>query len=100
MENGVADEPEEPYQLTGKYKDWAYASIKDRYQYLRHLYTCLNDVSNSGGSCFDPAFFYYPNDDNLYLDTSSSFMVGGALLVTPVLEDKDPKTIQAYLPQG
>lgn len=64
------------------------------------MYTCLYEVSQWSGSCIDPAFYYYPTDDNLYKDTSASFMVGGALLVTPVLEGDDIKTFQAYLPKG
>lgn len=100
--NGDAtDEPQEPYAIKDpKFAGWATAAIQDRYQYLRHMYTCLYEVSQWSGSCIDPAFYYYPTDENLYLDTSASFMVGGALLVTPVLEGGDPKTIKAYLPKG
>lgn len=94
------DDPQEPYQLQGKYKGWAISAIQDRYQYLRHMYTCLYEVSQWGGSCIDPAFYYYPTDDNLYQDPSASFMVGGALLVTPVLQGGDPQTFTAYLPKG
>lgn len=64
------------------------------------MYTCLYEVSSWGGSCIDPAFYYYPTDDNLYQDPSASFMVGGALLVTPVLTGGDPQTFTAYLPKG
>ena len=66
MFNGTEDQSQEPYQLTGQYLDWATAAIKDRYQYLRHMYTCLYEVSAWGGSCFDPVFYHYPEDDNLY----------------------------------
>jgi len=44
------------------------------------------EVTDSSGSCFDPLFYYFPNDDQLFKETSSSFMVGGAIKVTPVLE--------------
>jgi alpha-glucosidase (family GH31 glycosyl hydrolase) len=64
------------------------------------MYTCLWEVSAYSGTCIDPLFYYYPNDDNVYNDISASFMVGGALLVTPVLEGQDPQNITAYLPQG
>lgn len=87
--------------MEGKYKEWAQAAIKDRYQYLRHMYTCLFEVSQWGGSCIDPLFYHFPTDDNVYKDTSSSFMIGGALKVTPVLEALgDKKTFTTYFPKG
>lgn len=95
-------ERSEPYLLEGKYKDWALHSIRDRYSYLRHMYTCLFEVNQNGGTCIDPLFYYYPDDDNVYGDTTSTFMVGGAIKVSPVLQahdDKD-KTFQAYFPKG
>lgn len=76
---------QEPFTLaTGVTKGWATESLNARYQYLRHMYTCLYEVSSSGGTCIDPMFFYYPTDDQVYPDTTS-FMVGGALKVSPVV---------------
>ena len=62
----------------------ASASVKTRYNYLRHYYTCLFEVSQYGGTCDDPTFFFYPQDDNLHNDYQANFMVGNAILVTPV----------------
>lgn len=73
----------EPYLLKDKTK--AKASMIDRYQYLRYIYTCLYEVSISGGTCFDPMFYYYPNDDTLFNNIESTFLVGGAIKVTPIL---------------
>ena len=50
------------------------------------MYTCLYEATSWGGSCFDPLLYYFPEDDEVYKDISSSFMVGGALKVSPVLE--------------
>lgn len=58
----------------------------DRYQYLRHMYTCLYKTKKQGGTCFDPMFYYYPTDDNLFKDIESTFVVGGAIKVTPILQ--------------
>ncbi len=60
-------------------------ALFDRYQYLRHMYTCLFEVNQWGGSCIDPLFYYYPDDDNLFVNIEESFMVGGALKVSPIL---------------
>lgn len=57
----------------------------DRYQYLRLLYTCLFEVSNNGGSCFSPLFYYFPNDTNLYEEYESSFIFANTIKVTPIL---------------
>lgn len=39
---GAAGGPaNEPYALSSPYKEMAIAAIKDRLQYLRHMYTCL-----------------------------------------------------------
>ena len=50
------------------------------------MYTCLFEVSQNGGSCIDPLFYYYPDDDNTYTDVEHTFMVGGAIKVSPVLD--------------
>ena len=77
-------------------------SLYDRYQYLRHMYTCLFEVSTNGGTCFDPLFYYFPEDENLHIDPESSFMVGGALKVSPVLTalPNGTTTFQSYFPKG
>ena len=75
----------------------------DRYQYLRHMYTCLFEVSQWGGSCIDPLFFFYPQDDNLYTNVEKTFMVGGALKVSPILEAgvaATGGTFTSYFPEG
>lgn len=97
--NGGASEPSEPYRLVEPYLTYAKNSIHDRYQYLRHMYTCLFESNQWGGSCFDPLFYYFPTDDNLFESIESSFMVGGALKVSPVLS---PNTthFQSYFPAG
>lgn len=66
------------------------------------MYTCLFEVSQNGGSCIDPLFYYYPDDDNVYDDTTSTFMVGGAIKVSPVLEQlaDDVKSFKSYFPKG
>ncbi len=76
----------EPYNLKGNYLQVAKDSMHLRYEYLRHQYTCLYEVSTWGGSCIDPLFYYYPEDNNTFVDIESSFMVGGTLKISPVLQ--------------
>lgn len=87
----------EPYRQDEPFKSIIRRTMLDRYQYLRHLYTCLFDMSNSGGSCFDPLFYHFPNDTQLYQNYESSFIFAGALKVTPNLV-KNTQSIPAYFP--
>ena len=78
----------------------AQLSIRARYNFLRHQYTCLYEVSQWGGTCIDPTFFFYPEDDKLHNDHQANFMVGNAILVTPVTQAMQGDIFQAYFPAG
>jgi len=62
----------EPYNLGGPtantttYKDWATNAIKERFSYIRHMYTCHLRVHRNGGTCFDPLLMHYPHDDAVF----------------------------------
>lgn len=92
----------EPYLMEEPYKSIALRAMLDRYQYLRHMYTCLFEASKNGGSCIDPLLYYFPKDENVYTDIDSTFMVGGALKVTPILTQlkEEDTTFKAYFPSG
>lgn len=67
---------------------------------MRLLYTCLFAASQDGGTCFDPLFFHYMDDDNLFnvADTEHSFIFANAIKVTPVLE-AGATEVKSYFPQ-
>ena len=97
----TADPQHEPFLLSGLWGQMAQSSVKVRYNYLRHYYTCLFEVTQWGGTCFDPTFFFYPQDDNLHNDYQANFMVGNAILVTPVTQALNgATTFKAYFPKG
>ena len=58
----------------------------------------MYEASQNGGTCIDPLFYYYPNDENAYID--NTFMVAGALKVTPILAATNDDTVQTYFPNG
>jgi alpha-glucosidase (family GH31 glycosyl hydrolase) len=64
------------------------SAIKERFWYLRHMYTCQLRVHRNGGTCFDPLLMHYPHDDNVFAtnQTEHTFLVGDAIKVTPVTE--------------
>ena len=65
------------------------------------MYTCLFTASVEGGSCFEPLLFHYPENDEVFDSgkTESSFIVGDALKVTPVLEP-NVTTVKSFFPAG
>ena len=76
--------------------------MHDRYQYLRHMYTCLFEAYKFGGTCFDPLLYYYPEDNNTYVNTEDTFIVGGAIKVSPILDHLNASTpsFNSYFPNG
>jgi alpha-glucosidase (family GH31 glycosyl hydrolase) len=104
---GKGGNANEPYNLGGPtndtttYKDWATNAIKERFSYIRHMYTCHLRVHRNGGTCFDPLLMHYPHDDAVFAinQTEHTFLVGDAIKVSPVLEP-NATTIQSYFPNG
>jgi len=89
----------EPWRLPEALQTWAKDAINDRYQYLRHMYTCLFEASKEGKTCFDPLLFHYPEDDEVYKNIEHTFLVGDALKVSPVLSSSN-ETFKSYFPAG
>lgn len=101
-EGGPANEP---YELDMPYSAWAKEALISRLQYVRHIYTCLFEASQEGGSCVDPLFMHFPDD--LYTfdpsQTENSFILGNALKVVPVVEAAVKgvdQMVRTYFPKG
>ena len=60
------------------------------------------EVYRKGGTCFDPLFFHYPNDPEVYNDIESSFIVANSLKVSPILTklEEGEATFKSYFPTG
>lgn len=82
---GNESEYSEPYRMAEPWKTEARQSLYYRYSFLRLTYTCLFEVSTNGGTCFDPLFFHYPYDEELYKDYESNFMFANSIKVSPIL---------------
>ena len=78
--------------------------MHDRMQYLRLLYTCMFQVSDSGGTCLDPVHFRYSVDPSEYKsqlpDVTTQYIVAGALLVSPIMNSTKSQNFVAYFPKG
>jgi len=92
-------DPNEPWRLAEPYQTWAKNALYDRLQYVRHMYGCFFEASQSGQTCFDPLLFHFTENDDVFdsTQTEHSFIVGDALKVTPVLE-AGAKTVKSYFP--
>lgn len=69
-------------------------------QYLRLLYTCLQEVNDVGGTCLQPMdlLFDVPAGNPL---TEETFMVARALKISPVMHPlKGQQLYQSYFPAG
>jgi alpha-glucosidase (family GH31 glycosyl hydrolase) len=82
LDGKLADRTE-PYNLEGAYFTMAREAIYARYSYIRQMYTCMYMAARNGGACWEPLFFYYPSDEVLFDIADESFMVAGALKVSP-----------------
>ncbi|OZJ03699.1 hypothetical protein BZG36_03499 [Bifiguratus adelaidae] len=56
-----------------------------RYSLLPYWYTLMEDASRTGNVVINPLFFEWPDDQSLFA-ADRQFLVGKAILVTPVLE--------------
>jgi len=75
--------------------------MHDRMQYLRLMYTCLFETSDSGGTCIDPIQFRYNVPSANYQASANSFIFAGSLLVSPIVSDPGQSgAFQSYFPSA
>ena len=87
-----------PYTLTGAYKDWIRRALDHRLRLLPHFYTLLHEASLTGLPVIRPLFLEFPNDFQAW-DVDFQFMVGDAILVSPVM-DFGVTRLTSYFPHG
>lgn len=75
----------------------------ERYRYARFMYECLFDVTENGGTCYDPLLFHFPDVPGAYDDLEHTFIVGNALKISPVLQpmaNMTNGTFTSFFPKG
>src|SRR6185503_9839205 len=80
------------------YEDIIRKYLKLRYQLLPFLYTTLEEAHKTGTPLFRPLVLNYQDDPNTY-NIDDEFMIGGDLLVAPILKPDVTRRL-VYLPKG
>ena len=94
----VKGAPTEPWAFGPEAERICRTYIQLRYQLLPYIYSMAHQNYETGMPLARPLFFAFPDDDNLY-NESSSYLWGDALLVSPVVEVGQTAK-ELYLPAG
>lgn len=76
--------------------------IQQRYRLLPYYYTLLYQAAKEGTPLVRPMFYQYPQDSRTY-DITEQFMIGDAIMVSPVMsqvDDSDGVIVTVYFPAG
>jgi alpha-glucosidase len=90
--------PREPWAFGPEHEAINRRSIELRYRLLPYLYTLFEDNERTGLPPMRPLWFAYPGDTQASL-VDDEFLVGGDLLVAPVLFEGRTKR-DVYFPKG
>jgi alpha-glucosidase len=89
---------QEPWRFGKYYEDIIRKYLKLRYELLPFLYTTLEEAHRTGIPLFRPLLLNYQDDPNTY-NIDDEFMIGGDLLVAPVMKPDVTRRL-VYLPPG
>ncbi|MCX6136981.1 MAG: DUF4968 domain-containing protein [Ignavibacteriales bacterium] len=95
-EKGSNDQ--EPWSYGPEFEAINRKSIELRYRLLPYLYSQFEDASVTGVPIMRPLMLEYPSDTTTYA-LDSEFMIGGSLLVAPVVVE-GATSRPVYLPEG
>jgi alpha-glucosidase len=96
--SAIDTEPREPWSFGAEITDIDRATIELRYRLLPYLYTLFADQAARGDPVLRPLWFEYP-DDTRGLLVDDEFLLGGDLLVAPVLREH-ARARRVYFPAG
>jgi len=98
--NEIGARDQEPFAFSNNLIQYSRSALLNRYSLLPYYYTLFYNVNQYGGSVIKSLPFEFPKDDLDIINLlDRQFLVGSALLVSPVLE-QGANTVHAYLPRS
>ncbi len=88
----------EPWEYGDEFTPINRASVELRYRFLPYLYSLFRQHERSGQPVMRPLWYEFPADKLTYL-VSDEYMVGGDVLVAPVVKE-GMRNRDIYLPAG
>jgi len=74
-------------------------ALNQRLPFARYIYSQMFAANFTGGSIVYPIYFDYTSDRNALYTSNETYMLGGALKVSPVLGDMQGETtFDSYFP--
>mmetsp|Transcript_93977 Transcript_93977/g.289815 ORF Transcript_93977/g.289815 Transcript_93977/m.289815 type:complete len:938 (+) Transcript_93977:42-2855(+) len=98
VHNSKGNRPQELYRWSSVARS-ARAALGLRYRLLPYLYTLFYEAHTTGSMVARPLFAVFPGDVGALAAAESQFMLGDAVLVTPVLEPSK-EVVRGYFPKG
>lgn len=90
--------PQEPYVFGNATTAIMRSALNTRYQLLPFYYTLFYAAHTTGSTVWRPLFFEWP-EDAVTWDLDEQFLIGGEILVSPVLQDM-ARSVKAYFPDA
>ncbi|GFS01222.1 sucrase-isomaltase, intestinal [Elysia marginata] len=98
--NGKGDQyrfrDQDPASFGQEFIDLVRPALLTRYRLLPYLYTLLQSAHTEGRPVVQPLFYEFPGDEQA-MKVDTQFMLGPALLVSPVLA-QGANSVRAYFP--
>lgn len=88
----------EPWEFGDEFTAINRSSVELRYKFLPYIYTLFREHERSGAPVMRPLWYEFPGDKLTYL-INDQFMVGGEVLVAPVVKE-GMRVREIYLPAG
>eukprot|EP00343_Euplotes_focardii_P001290 CAMPEP_0205804828 /NCGR_PEP_ID=MMETSP0205-20121125/7864_1 /ASSEMBLY_ACC=CAM_ASM_000278 /TAXON_ID=36767 /ORGANISM="Euplotes focardii, Strain TN1" /LENGTH=141 /DNA_ID=CAMNT_0053075061 /DNA_START=27 /DNA_END=449 /DNA_ORIENTATION=+ len=98
--NAIGQPSQEPYAYEGEVRNNMINAIRMRYTLLRYYYTQMYINSIEGGMFWQPLFFQFPDEPKAYTDLERNIMIGPALKLSAVIEEKDHTSQKFLFPKG
>ncbi|XP_022103495.1 lysosomal alpha-glucosidase-like [Acanthaster planci] len=97
-QNAIGNKDQDPAAFSKDMQTSTRNALQLRYGLLPYIYTLFHLAHTQGSTVARPLFFEFPGDPQLY-DVDKQFMLGSAIVVTPVLE-KGASSVTGIFPKG